>query len=379
VAIATALATVPQLLVLDEPTSQLDPLAAQEVLGAVERLNVDLGLTVVIAEHRLDRVLPFADTLVSMSAGAFESGPTRRMLASLTEVPPLVELARICGWEPLPLTVRDARHFVDLSRPPRPAHAPARTPGDVLVQVRDAEFRYERTPVLRGINLDGYAGEVVALVGRNGSGKTTLLRLLSGLLRPSRGVVRLGQPPADSARVPVQQIARSVGYVPQHPSSILHQETVHAELAFTARSLQRDADIEATLELLDLLPHAQRNPLDLSGGERQRVALAALAVGRPPVLLLDEPTRGLPAGDKQRLAAFARAYADAGRLVIVATHDVDFVAAVADRVLLLADGEIVAAGSPRDVLAGSLAFAPQLNRLFGSTVLTLNDALAALR
>lgn len=378
VAIAAALATAPQLLLLDEPTSQLDPLAAQDVLGAVERLNADQGLTVVIAEHRLERVLPFADTVVSMSASEFASGPTRRMLAALDDVPPMIALAKNQGWEPLPLSVRAARAFVPAAGQIRGLVHSATAPGSALLHLRDVEFRYTQTPVLRGISVDGHEGEVIALIGRNGSGKTTLLRQMCGLLRPARGQVRLGRPLGDVARVPIHEIARMAGYVPQHPSSILHQETVRDELSFTARAQRREVDIDGMLASLGLAAHANSNPLDLSGGERQRVALAALAVTRPPVLLLDEPTRGLPAADKRRLAEFVRTYAATGRLVIVATHDVDFVASAADRVLLLAEGEIVADGTPGEVLAGSLAFAPQLNRLYGGDVLTLADALAVM-
>jgi len=179
----------------------------------------------------------------------------------------------------------------------------------------------------------------------------------------------------DIAKLPVHLITRTAGYVPQHPSSILHAETARDELLFTARAQQKDVDVHATLAQLEIEHLAERNPLDLSGGERQRVALAALAVAQPAVLLLDEPTRGLPYADKQHLARFVHDYAAAGRLVIVATHDVDFVAEAADRVLLLADGEIVADGTPANVLAGSLAFATQLNRVFGDDILTLAEAL----
>jgi energy-coupling factor transport system ATP-binding protein len=379
VAIASALALGPRLLLLDEPTSQLDPLAAQDVLGAVERLNADLGLTVVIAEHRLDRILPFADQVVSIAPGRFDCGPTRAMLTVLDDVPPLVALARRLGWQPLPLTVRDARRFV-VQQSLSPAAFPNRrraAPGDPLVIVRGLVHTYERKPVLRDVTFEVREGEVVALMGRNGSGKTTLLRHVCGLLRPARGRVLLGRPPVDIGGRPVHEVARVAGYVPQHPTSILHRETVYDELAFTARAQGRPADIAGMLEQLRLRVHMARNPLDLSGGERQRVALAALAVTQPAVLLLDEPTRGLPWADKQVLAAFAREYAVGGRSVVIATHDVDFVARAADRVLLLADGEIVADGAPEEVLAGSLAFAPQINRLLGGAALTLDDALAA--
>jgi energy-coupling factor transport system ATP-binding protein len=243
--------------------------------------------------------------------------------------------------------------------------------------VERVTHRYERHDALHDVSFNGHAGEVVALIGRNGSGKTTLLKLLSGLLRPASGRIIIGD--SDTTRVPIHEIAHTVGYVPQHPTAILHQETLLDELQFTLRaSGKSSANAEALLDLLGLADHANRHPLDLSGGERQRAALAALAIGEPPVLLLDEPTRGLPGHDKRILGDFVRRYASAGRLVIIATHDVEFIAQHADRVLMLAEGELIAEGSPHDVLAGSLTFSTQMNRVFGDGVLTVADAIDGL-
>lgn len=372
VAIAAALVSRPRLLVLDEPTSQLDPLAAHDVLAAVERLNNDLGMTVVLAEHRLDRVLEFAERIVAVEHGSFREEDVQTMLPTLADVPPLVELARMMDWPPpIPLTIRDARRRIH-SVPSQPV---ARTPserGDVMLRIEGLTFGYGAPNTLRDINLKGYAGEVIALIGRNGSGKTTLLKLLTGLLRPAKGRVMLNG--SESSRLPVHSVARTVGYVPQHPSSILHQETLRDELEFTLRARNdRSGDPLAILRELGLAQHAEHHPLDLSGGERQRAALAALAVGEPPVLLLDEPTRGLPGRDKRSLGAFARRYVAAGRLVIIATHDVEFVAEHADRILMLADGELIADGPPAAILAGSLTFSTQMNRVFGGDILTVAD------
>jgi energy-coupling factor transporter ATP-binding protein EcfA2 len=376
VALAAALATRPHMLVLDEPTSQLDPLAAHDVLAAVERLNRDLGMTVVLAEHRLDRVLPFAERIVALEQAGLSEGPVQEQLTHLADVPPLVALAREQGWSPLPVTVREALPFLPEDLHNQRVRSRRNTPGDELVRAEGLHYRYGQRLALAGVSVSARQGEVLALLGRNGSGKTTLLKLLMGLLRPERGRVLLRG--RDIARVPVQQIAGTAAYVPQHPTAILHQESVLEELRYTARVQHREVDPLPVLERLRLAGHAARHPLDLSGGERQRVALAAIAVTEPPILLLDEPTRGLPGADKRLLARFAQDYADAGRVVIVATHDVEFAAIAANRILLLADGEVVADGPPHDVLAGSLAFGTQLNRLCGGRVLTLDDARAAL-
>jgi energy-coupling factor transport system ATP-binding protein len=250
---------------------------------------------------------------------------------------------------------------------------PLTSTGDELLRLESVTARYGPTTAMRGVDLAGYAGEVITLIGRNGSGKTTLLKLVTGLLRPAKG--RVLQRGTDIARLPVHAIARTTGYVPQHPTAILHQETLGDELRFTLRAQGKQAQIAPLLEQLGIACHSDRHPLDLSGGERQRAALAAIAVAEPAILLLDEPTRGLPGRDKHVLGRFVRAYAAGGRLVVVATHDVEFVARYADRVVQLADGEIVATGRPVDVLAGSLAFGTQLNRLYGGAILTLEDAL----
>jgi energy-coupling factor transport system ATP-binding protein len=377
VALAAALVTRPGMLVLDEPTSQLDPLAAHDVLAAVERLNRDLGMTIVLSEHRLDRVLPFAERLVLVERAGLREGQVREQLAHMADVPPLVALARSQGWEPLPVTVREARRFLPDEFDSGTMDTPRHAPGDVLACVEGLRHRYGPRVSLNDVSFSARQGEVIALLGRNGSGKTTLLKHLMGLLRPERGRVVLRG--SDIARVPVQQIAGTAGYVPQHPTTILHQETLLEELRYTGRVQGKPVEPMALLERLGIAEHAARHPLDLSGGERQRAALAAIAVTEPAVLLLDEPTRGLPGADKRVLAGFVRDYAAAGRTVIVATHDVEFAAVAADRVLLLAGGELIADGSAREVLAGSLAFGTQLNRLLGGQVLTLADAEAVLR
>ncbi|HUG14867.1 MAG TPA: ATP-binding cassette domain-containing protein [Thermomicrobiales bacterium] len=377
VAIAVALATRPELLVLDEPTSQLDPLAAHDVLAAVEHLNRDLGLTIVLSEHRLDRVLPFAGRIVEVARDVFRESDTQTALQAMADVPPLVALGRELGWDPLPVTIRDARRFVDASSSHPLTEPDPPATGDALLTVDGVSHRYGDATAVRDVSFTGRAGEVVALIGRNGSGKTTLLKLSMGLLRPTRGrVLHAG---GDIARLPVHDIARDAGYVPQHPTTLLHQESVLEELAFGPRLRGIQTDASGLLARLGIAEHADRHPLDLSGGERQRAALAAIAISEPSILLLDEPTRGLPAADKRALARFVRDYASEGRLVIVATHDVEFVATAADRVLLLAEGELVADDRPASVLGGSLAFATQMNRLLGGRALTLDDALAALR
>jgi energy-coupling factor transport system ATP-binding protein len=401
VAIASVLTLHPSVLVLDEPTSQLDPQAAEEVLDALRKLNDDLGLTIVLAEHRLERVVQYADRVLYLPgdgrAPVFDVPEV--VLSQAPLVPPLVELGRELGWEPLPLTIREARKKArqaglrDLvgAGASKPEPGPE-TAGEPVIEMRGVGFAYNGAPVLRGIDLTVRQGEFVALMGRNGAGKSTVLKHCIGLLEPGRGEVRvLGQ---DTHGVKVEHLARQVGYVPQNPNALLFADTVADELAFTRRAQGMDqtadghADLDADLlGSLGLGGMSARYPRDLSAGERQRVALAAVLVGNPEVILLDEPTRGLDYEQKAALVRFLRALrAPDGpgkqlpKTVLMVTHDVELVAQCAERVVLMGDGEIVVDGPVRQVMSGSQVFASQINKLLRDPrFLTVQDVIEGLR
>jgi energy-coupling factor transporter ATP-binding protein EcfA2 len=387
VAIATALAFRPRVLALDEPTSQLDPKSAEDVLQALVRLNTDLGLTVLLVEHRLERVLPFVDQLIFLPGNGYDTltGPPRKLLPDLELVPPLVALAKRLEWDPLPLTIKEGMRFSRqlkerIVAPQRQPELP-RSNGPYL-QMRDVKVAYDAQPVVRGVDLDVWPGEIVVLMGRNGSGKTTLLKSLVGLVRPQAGQVKVsGQ---DISGKDVAQICRQVGYLPQDPNALLFANNVLEELVITLRNhgfeTDRPADLpvnpELLLDQLGLAEKANRYPRDLSVGERQRVALGAVTVTRPGALLLDEPTRGLDYGAKQALVDLLQGWRDAGMAILLVTHDVEFAAAAADRVALMSQGEIIASGAPAQVLGTSPLFAPQVARLFPeSGWLTVEDSL----
>ena len=369
-AIAGALAVAPRALVLDEPTSQLDPQGAEDVLAALTRLNTDLGTTIFLAEHRLDRAAPPADRAVRMVEGrVVAAGPPGAVLASYDGAPPVTRLGRLLGWEPAPLTVKEARrHASPHLPPPEAANGPTATParGDVLVEGRAIDVDLGGRPVLRSVDIEVGEGEIVALLGRNGAGKTTLLRSLASLQATTRGSIELARD-------------RRAAYVPQDPNSLLFAPTVRRELEHTLRLLGRSDDgaVDRWLTALHLEAVAGRHPRSLSGGERQRVAIAAVAVGGADVLLLDEPTRGMDAPSRTALQHAARAHADRGGAVVLATHDIELAARCATRAVVLGDGEIVASGDARTVLAGSL-FAPQVLRVL-PPFLTVEEVAAAAR
>ncbi|MBV8952086.1 MAG: ATP-binding cassette domain-containing protein [Actinobacteria bacterium] len=371
-AIAGALAASPAALVLDEPTSQLDPQGADDVLAAITRLNSDLGTTVLVAEHRLERAAPLADRAVVMDGGRIADGPgpPGTVITRYPGAPTVTRLGRLLDWHPAPLTVRDARLALATMAgtfPPGPVRSAApesaATPGEGLVAARRVGVELGRRRVLRDVTLELRRGEVTALLGRNGSGKTTLLRALAGLLPVADGSVTRDAP---------------VVYVPQDPNTLLFAPTVEQELTETLRLLGRRnrGEVDEWLDRLALIADRTRHPRGLSGGERQRVAIAAVAVGGADVLLLDEPTRGMDAHSAVALEHAIRDHAGAGGAVVLATHDVELAARVATRAIVLGDGDVVADGSARDVLAGSL-FAPQVLRV-APPFLTVEEVGAAL-
>lgn len=366
-AIAAALALRPHILVLDEPTSQLDPQSAEDVLRALVRLNEDLGLTIVLAEHRLERIARYADRLTWLEDGRIVAdGPVRTVLAQINAGPPIVQLGRALGWQPLPLTVKEGKSFAeDIPVPQTLEVETSAVPGPPLLEVNGLRFAYNGQQTLRDIDLSIGAGEAVALVGRNGAGKSTLLKCIVGLLRPQSGDIQVS---GQSVRNrPVADICRDVGYLPQNPDDLLFAETVIDELRVTLQNHhlpESSADLDSLLRRLKLTGVDASYPRDLSVGQRQRVALGAVTVTRPRLLLLDEPTRGLDAATKASLVAVWRDWLAEGAAILLVTHDVELVAMIADRTIMLSGGEIIAAGTTRDVLTSSPHFAPQIARLF---------------
>ena len=370
VAIGSVLTTHPAVLVLDEPTSALDPPAAEDVLATLQRLVHDLGLTVLLAEHRLERVVPFADRVIHLpgNGAAVEVGTPQAVMTTSPVAPPIVELGRLAGWSPLPLTIRDARRRATGLRdqlrtlaPPARPH-PAAADGQVILRTERLSVTYGDTIALRSVDMTVQVGEVVAVMGRNGAGKSSLLQAWTGLVRPTDGQVAvLGDDPAKLAPT---ELIRRVALVPQEPAELLYADTVAAECAAADRDTDRPVGTCAQL-LERLVPGigVEQHPRDLSEGQRLGLVLAIQLTGDPPAVLLDEPTRGLDYPAKRQLVALLRGLAAAGRAVVLASHDVELVAAVADRTVVLADGEVVVDGPTDAVAVSSPAFAPQIAKV----------------
>ncbi len=373
VAIGSVLTMHPRLLVLDEPTSALDPTAAEEVLATLTRLVHDLGVSVLLAEHRLERVVPFADRMCLLAGdGRVVVGAPAELLATSPVVPPIVELGRAAGWTPLPLSVRDARRRareLNLGEPP----VDTVTTAPSAVSVRGLTVVHGQTVAVRDLSLDLGAGRVTGLMGRNGAGKSSLIWALQGSGRRQSGRVTVDG--ADPSKLDPAGRRELVGLVPQNAADLLYLETVAQECAAA------DGGSGAARALLEqLVPGIpdDRHPRDLSEGQRLALALSLVLVSRPRVVLLDEPTRGLDYAAKRVLASILRGLAADGHAVLVATHDVEFVAQATDDVVVLAEGEVVSSGPVRRVVAESPSFAPQITKVLGPPWLRVDEVAARL-
>jgi energy-coupling factor transport system ATP-binding protein len=384
VAIASAMATHPEILVLDEPTSQLDPWGAEEVIAAVSRLNDDLGLTIVLAEHRLERVLSHADTVRLLDPSGTVIDGTPREVAKIVNpvaLPPIAGLARRLDWVSIPLAVKEARYHPAMREliAALSSKAPLRgdrAAGHPLLRLKQGTTLHGKSVIFRNVSLDVHEGEFVALMGRNGSGKTTLLRTVLGFQPLTGGQLLFDGMDRTGARA--DSLRGAIAYVPQQPSSLFFHERLDDELRYTAKQRGVAVDVGELLERVDLAWAADRHPSDLSVGERQRAAIATVLAGQPKMLVLDEPTRGMDPWHKRQLMTVMDRVRTSGVGILMATHDVEMVADVADRVVLLGDGSVVADGTPEEVLADSLSFTTQINKVLGGGWLSVRQVLSAL-
>ncbi|MBE0479967.1 MAG: ABC transporter ATP-binding protein [Dehalococcoidia bacterium] len=405
VVIASVLALHPDILVLDEPTSELDPRGAEEVLSMVQRLNDDLGITVVLVEHRLDRVVHLVDRMVVMDRGRIIADADARTVLANGDlgrvgvgIPPIARIAQQLRGRGLwtgeiPLTVKEGRSLLkDIFREARNGSLAESAPGagKPLVEMEKVWYAYRHgSTALRDVDLTVREGEFVAVMGRNASGKTTLAKHIIGLLRPSKGRVRVTGLDTRSASVP--QLARNVGFIFQNPNDHIFSDTVEEEIAFILknrglRTGEIAPAVDEMLEMFGLEAYRKQYPRSLSGGERQRVAMASVLIARPQVLILDEPTRGMEYRLKHELMRFLDGYRRKGNAVVLVSHDVETVAEYADRVVLMSEGRVVVDGPKRDVLSRALFFSPQINRLMQAfekygvpgDILTVEEALEML-
>ena len=378
VAIASGLVNQPDVLILDEPTSQLDPTAANELLTLLTTLKSDLGLTVIISEHRLERLLPYTDFIVHLTPDrTLLFGTPQEILPQCRQVPPIIRIAQKLNISPLPLSVDDFLKIecLTIQNPAPPQRDPSSVDHDYALEIKALSTKFEGQQILKQVNIHLNRGEVLAVVGPNGAGKTTLLRSILGLI-PSEGVRSLfGR---QMSQLDLSEIIQHIAYLPQDPNDLLFAETIQDEMKFTLnnyRNSMTDAEVSAYLSLFGLAAMQDRYPRDLSVGERQRTALAAVTIHQPQIILLDEPTRGMDYQAKSDLSQLLMQWHRDDRAILLVTHDVEFAAGLSDRVAILEDGEISFTGSPKKAFSEFPAFQTQTARLFpGTGWITPEDA-----
>ena len=416
--LASIMAMHPDLLVLDEPTSQLDPIAASDFLETVKKINRDLGTTIIITEHRLEEVFPSADRVVVMDHGSVYAVGTPTKIGQvlrdddhemfLAMPVPMQIYARTRTEADLecPVTVRDGRKWLEevcrernISPAPsgRPSfsHKEEETEKAVLLEARDLWFRYDKDlpDVVKGASLKLYQGEFYCLMGGNGTGKSTTLSLISRLRKPYRGKITLGG--TDLRKYKDADLFRGLlGVLPQNPQALFVKKTVRDELfEMIGGSKEKKNDeyhiamdksqaVDGIVEVCHLDGLLHRHPYDLSGGEQQRLALAKILLLRPRLLLMDEPTKGLDSYFKQEFAEILHLLQEQGVTIFMISHDIEFCAAYGDRCGLFFDGSIAAEGSPREFFAGNNFYTTAANRMgrkYFPEAVTGKDVIACLK
>lgn len=373
--LASVMVMQPKVLLLDEPTSQLDPIAAAEFIAMLRKINEELGLTIIVIEHRLEEVLPIADRVIVMEQGTvLYDGKPASLLdglpkhhAMLHALPTTMRIfSKLNGSGIAPLTIRQGRRWLleqDIQNRILP-EVDAIKQGDIVLEARNIAFRYEKNglDILQNFELQVYAGQFVSIIGGNGTGKSTALKVLAGLLKPYRGQVFVkGKKLSKLSRHELYRELLAV--LPQNPSVLFVEKQVRLELQSMAEAVDAEAELESIITLFDLHDLLERHPYDLSGGEQQKLALAKLLLLKPRILLLDEPTKGLDAHAKISLAKILQTLQQQGVAIVMVTHDIEFSAEYSDRCALFFDGQLVSNDTPRKFYSGNHFYTTAAHRI----------------
>ncbi|CAH1210615.1 Vitamin B12 import ATP-binding protein BtuD [Paenibacillus allorhizoplanae] len=400
--LASIMTMQPKILILDEPTSQLDPIAAAEFLTAIGKINRELGVTILISEHRLEEVLPLSDRAIVMDNGEILiAGTPKEVGEQLRDMQhdmfyamptPMRVYARIENQLPCPITVREGREFLHLlaqnhtfKKDIRTADMPVRR-AEPTIELNEIWFKYEKSSpdVVKGLSLRAFPGEIYAIVGGNGTGKTTTLSLIAGLRKHYRGTVLINGKPIDKYS-DSEKFSGLLGVLPQNPQALFVQKTVQADLLEMLSDIKMDMPyrqqcIDEVSELCMLQQLLDRHPYDLSGGEQQRAALAKILLLQPAILLLDEPTKGLDAHYKLMFAEILINLKQQGTTIVMVSHDIEFCASFADRCAMFFDGAIVSEGNPQEFFAGNSFYTTSASRMARDLIpkaITTNDIIKA--
>lgn len=389
----------PEVLLLDEPTSQLDPIAARELILMLERLNTEMGITIILVEHRLEELFGIADQMVFLDEGkvvykgsgkevihALYTAKDERFIPYVPSVAKLyMEVELSPSLEAIPLTVKESKQWMarmDVKRKERIETKRNLLSQQPFIEVKDVYFQYAKQEkmVLKRLSFTLFTGEFLALVGGNGSGKTTFLKTCMGSVKPQRGTVRIGK--KEIHKMKGQNLYGRIAYLPQNPRSYFVNETIGKEMeaAVIRHQLNHGEErIVKELERFGIAHLRNRHPYDCSGGELQKAALACMLLGTPELLLIDEPMKGLDPVSKERLSEVLSTLHVEGLTILMVTHDIEFAARNAERCAMLFDGEVSVIGTPEELFKGNYFYTTTLNRATrGGTVpevLTLEEAM----
>ena len=375
--LASIMAMQPEVLILDEPTSQLDPIAASDFLNTVRKINTELGTTVIITEHRLEDIFPYADRAIIMDNGRIIADDTPGSIGKLlfeqnnpmfSAMPtPVQVFCNAGGSGDCPLTVREGRTWLsrEFDTEPEIKELPYKSIDEDIenpaLSLRELWFRYEKdTPdILRGISLDIPSGEISAIVGGNGAGKSTTLKTICGICKPYRGKIKVFGKPVSKFRSG-ELFKSCVSMLPQDPKSLFVKNKVIDELSEMTKDKNKISEISEICQIKELL---DSHPYDLSGGEQQRAALAKVLLTEPKILLLDEPTKGMDSFFKEIFADILNRLKNQGITILMVSHDIEFCAKYADRVSMFFDGQVLTTDSPQKFFGGNSFYTTAANRM----------------
>lgn len=384
--LASVMAMQPKIIILDEPTAQLDPIAAQDFLATIAKINRDLAVTVILTEHRLEEVFLMADRIVVMEKGAIVSFDTpvhtAKLLANRNDqqtmfkgLPSAIRIySEIRLGNSCPLSVREGRKWLDEYITPVERVVDDQVDVRVhkqkpVIEAEEIWFKYskEGNDILRGFSLNAYSGEILCVLGGNGTGKTTMLGVISGLLKQYRGKVFINGKKIEAFKAK-ELYRNNIALLPQNPRSLFVCDTVLEDLEEAATILRLDketlrAEIDRIAKELRITKFFERHPYDLSGGEQQKVALAKLLLLKPKIVLLDEPTKGLDAESKDGLGKILKKLCSQDIAIVIVTHDIEFAAVYADQCAMMFDGNIVSEGKAKEFFAGNNFYTTAANRM----------------
>ena len=375
--LASIMAMQPEVLILDEPTSQLDPIAASDFLNTVRKINIELGTTVIITEHRLEDIFPYADCAIVMDGGRIIANDTPRNIGKLlyeqsnpmfTAMPtPVRVFYNANGQGNCPLTVREGRTWLNnaFTEEPRITAFPLDKMEDEIddpaLSLKELWFRYEKDSpdILRGVSMEVPKGSLFAIVGGNGAGKSTTLKAICGICKPYRGKTKVFGKSTDKYKS-AELFKNCISMLPQDPKSLFVKKTVREDLAEMTSDEKRISEVAGICQITELL---NNHPYDLSGGEQQRAALAKVLLTEPRLLLLDEPTKGMDSFFKETFAAILARLKEKGITIVMVSHDVEFCAKYADRVSMFFDGQVLTTDTPQRFFGNNSFYTTAANRM----------------